>query len=102
MGGNKPYYGKEKNTVLAEKKVSVNTNDHMGKAKVPMGNRPSYDNYKEARPYQGKFYGNKAYYGSPSQEYLNRHHPKVLMGNRKYDDSALYGTKLHSKPKNIQ
>merc|ERR1712168_381235 len=35
--GNRPYYGKEKNTVLAEKKA-------IAKQSIPMGNRRSYEN----------------------------------------------------------
>jgi len=101
--GNRPYYGKEKNTKVAETKVAIKKSKEiatMGSFEdldIPMGNRPYYVSHDEARPYKGKFYGNKAYYGKPTQEYLNRHHSKKNkhMGNRKYyeDETRLMGNR---------
>merc|ERR1719495_2763701 len=101
--GNRPYYGKEKNTKVAEKKVAIKKSKEiatMGSFEdldIPMGNRPYYVSHDEARPYKGKFYGNRAYYGKPTQEYLNRHHSKKNkhMGNRKYyeDETRLMGNR---------
>jgi len=101
--GNRPYYGKEKNTKVAEKKVAVKksrkiaTMESFEDLDIPMGNRPYYVSHDEARPYKGKFYGNRAYYGKPTQEYLNRHHSKKNkhMGNRKYyeDETRLMGNR---------
>merc|ERR1712168_1748741 len=109
--GNRPYYGKEKNTKVAEKKVAIKKSKEiatMGSFEdldIPMGNRPYYVSHDEARPYKGKFYGNKAYYGKPTQEYLNRHHSKKNkhMGNRKYyeDETRLMGNRPYYEESKI-
>merc|ERR1712168_1589314 len=92
--GNRPYYGKEKNTVLAEKKVIVTKNIPMGNRRsyevqdIPMGNRPYYGKVKKINVGQNEVASKTIPMGN-RRSYENLDIP---MGNRPY-----YGKEKNTK-----
>merc|ERR1719402_537516 len=108
LSASRPYYNKDH--------VFGNRPYEDAIVKPLSGNRPythheTVEDHKFIRPYQGKFFGNRPYYGAPSKEFLNRHHsavkpvvvPKVApnavpMGNRRHYDIQVPTVHMGNRP----